>query len=236
MDQNLNPYDPAPGTPAPAEARTRRLPRAAAAGGLVAVVALAGAGLAFAASGGSRSTATPAASGTSSTTQPATPDRPAGPFGKGRFGIGGRMFGRGLGGVVHGSVTLHSPSGYRTVEVQIGQVTQVSSSSITVKSSDGYSHTYAVQSSTVVDSLAGGIASVAKGDQIQLLATPAKGTDTAFNIVDQTKVGGSRMGFGFGPPSKSTNRNGASPSSDPSSSDLGGWPSGPGPQPSGFYQ
>jgi hypothetical protein len=101
---------------------------------------------------------------------------------------------------VHGTITTHTPSGYKTVDVQTGQVTAVSSSSITVKSSDGYTHSYAVTSKTIVDAQAGGISSVEVKDQVSLEATSQNGTDTAVNIVDTTKIGSSRQSFGFGMP------------------------------------
>jgi hypothetical protein len=115
---------------------------------------------------------------------------------------------------VHGQFTTRTPSGkYQTVEVQTGKVTAVSSTSIAVTSADGYSHTYAVNASTVVDAERDGISSIAKGDQVQVLATTVSGKDTATNIVDTTKVGASRSSFGFGPrsasPSPSTGSSGS---------------------------
>ncbi len=78
-------------------------------------------------------------------------------------------------------------------------MTAVSKSSITVQSADQYRHTYAVTASTMVDAERDGIGSVAQGDQVQVLATKVNGSDTATNIVDTTKIGASRKGFGFGP-------------------------------------
>jgi hypothetical protein len=106
-----------------------------------------------------------------------------------------------LGGAVHGQATVPNGSGgYRTVEFQVGKATSVSSSSITVSSADGFAHTYAVVPSSVVDSQAGGISTVAKGDQVRVIGSTESGKDTAVNIVDTTKVGNSRKGFGFGGP------------------------------------
>jgi hypothetical protein len=102
------------------------------------------------------------------------------------------------GGVVHGEFTVRSGSGYKTEEIQVGTVSAVTSSSITVASADGYTHTYAVSSTTEVNSQAGGIASVTKNDNVSVTATPVKGTDTAASIVDTTKLQGSRSAFGFG--------------------------------------
>lgn len=106
------------------------------------------------------------------------------------------------GKVLHGVFTVKTPSGtYQTVEEQVGTVTAVSSGSITVKSTDGYSNTYSVSSSTVVDSQAGGINAVAANDTVRVsAAVPKSGTDTATSITDTTKIAASRSGFGFGAP------------------------------------
>jgi hypothetical protein len=164
-------------------------------GGLAVGLALGGAGIAFAATSGST---------TPSTTTPSKPAAPRpGPVGRGFRGpIGPLGFGGvgALGRVVHGEFTTRTPSGgFQTVEVQTGKVMSKTTTSITVTSADGYKHTYQVSSSTVVDAQRDGIASVAIGDQVEVTATSASGKDTATNIVDATKVGASRKGFGFGP-------------------------------------
>jgi hypothetical protein len=165
---------------------------------LAAGLALGGAGLAFAATSSSSSPP----SGSTPTTVPAPAGQPrfggpggfrafAGPGGLGAFG--------GLGGVVHGQVTVRNKNGgYQTVDVQAGKAGPVASSSITVTSPDGYTHTYVVASSTVVDAQRDGIGSIASGDQVSVVATTVSGKDTATNIADTTKVGASRKGFGFG--------------------------------------
>jgi hypothetical protein len=49
--------------------------------------------------------------------------------------------------VLHGQVTIQKPGGgYETLDVQRGTVTAVSATSLTVKSTDGYTTTYAVTS------------------------------------------------------------------------------------------
>lgn len=122
----------------------------------------------------------------------------AGPFGGfGGFGMGG------LGGAVHGQVTVPKPGGgYQTVDVQRGTVTAVSSSSITVKSADGYSATYVVSSSTEVNAQAAGIGTVKVGDTVGLMATVSGRTGTAASIIDITSIRASRGSFGLpaGPP------------------------------------
>ena len=61
------------------------------------------------------------------------------------------MFG-GLFGAVHGTAVVPKPGGgYRTIAFQNGKVTAVSSTSITLHGADGYSHSYRVTSSTLVN-------------------------------------------------------------------------------------
>ena len=99
---------------------------------------------------------------------------------------------------MHEEATVPNGSGgYRTIEMQVGKATAVSTSSIAVTSADGYSHTYTVVPSTVVDSQAGGISTVAKGDQVRIIASTESGKDTALSIADTTKVGNSWKGFGL---------------------------------------
>jgi hypothetical protein len=116
-----------------------------------------------------------------------------GPFG----GVGFGGFG-GLGGAIHGQVTVPKPGGgYQTVDIQRGKVTAVSSSSITLKSVDGYTATYAVASSTEVNAQASGIATVKVGNSVFVLATVRSGKATAASIIDITSIRSSRGAFGF---------------------------------------
>lgn len=193
----IDPLSPPPEPPSPPR-KMHRLPRAGLSVGVAAGLAFGGAGIAFAASS---ATSTSHASSSPSTTMV---PRPA-PGQKGGKVHGPRdPFARGLGmglrGVVHGEVTVPNGSGgYRTIELQVGKVTSVNSSSITVTSADGYQHTYAVVPSTVIDAQTGGISSVAGGDQVHLVAGTRNGKDTAMDIQDTTKVGNSRKAFGFAP-------------------------------------
>ena len=89
------------------------------------------------------------------------------------------------GGGIHGEFVIPKPGGgYQTVLTQIGTVQKVSSSSITVKSEDGYTHTYSVDNNTLVAAGNNGIADVANGDTVRVLAI---GSD-AKRIIDATKV------------------------------------------------
>lgn len=85
-------------------------------------------------------------------------------------GPGGLKGGRGLLGALHGDLTVPDGEGTKQVRVQRGAVTAVSPTSVTVKSTDGYSSTYAVGASTRVDGTAGSTASLAVGDQVVVLA------------------------------------------------------------------
>ncbi|HET6964881.1 MAG TPA: hypothetical protein VFH58_08920 [Acidimicrobiales bacterium] len=203
MDQEPHPYgalsDAQPGLPQqPPAVRRRRVPRVAIVAGITAFFGLGGAGLAFATGGGG---GTPSASfsSASSSTSTSLPEKPHARFGWAGPGMGG-MGMVGGGKVIHGEYTVQDGSTYRTVTVQSGQVTSVSSSSITVLSPDGVSETYQVEPTTVVDSQAGGISSVAAKDQVRLQGLLQSGKRTAANIVDVTKVGDSHQGFGMGHP------------------------------------
>ena len=192
----------------------RRLPRPAALAG-VAIVALAGgAGVGYAATHsfgtkasdtaalGPARAAAPAASPSAAPTTPAWRDMPGGKDGSGRGfgGFGGLLggLGAGSGGIVHGQVVVpKSGGGYETLDVQRGQVTAVSSTSITVKSSDGYTATYAVTGSTVVDAKSAGIGSVKTGDTVVITARVSGTTATAASIIDPTAIRAGRASFGF---------------------------------------
>jgi hypothetical protein len=195
----------------------RRLPRPAALAG-VAIVALAGgAGAGYAATHsfgtkasdtaalGPASAAAPAASPSPTPSVPAWRGVPGGKggFGRGFGGFGGFLGGPGAvpGGIVHGqAVVPKSGGGYETVDIQRGQVTAVSSTSITVKSSDGFTATYAVTGSTVVDAKSAGIGSVKTGDTVGIIARVSGSTATAATIIDPTAIGAGRASFGFPTP------------------------------------
>ncbi len=128
---------------------------------------------------------TPSASGA-----PAPGGPGHGPFGpRGGDGMGPRGgFGFGAGPVLHGEYVTDKPGGgYQTVDVQQGQVTAVSSTSITVKSQDGFTKSYVVSGSTLVDAQRDGIGSVKVGDTVTVRATVSGGTATASDIADRTE-------------------------------------------------
>jgi hypothetical protein len=111
----------------------------------------------------------------------------------------GHGFGHGrFGGGIHGEFVVPEPGGgYQTVLTQIGTVQSVSGSSITVKSEDGYSHTYTVNNDTLVAAGDNGIADVAKGDTVRVLAVGSAAKD----IIDVTKVQSLRQKY-WGPKHK----------------------------------
>jgi hypothetical protein len=164
----------------------------------VAVVALLGGGAAALAV--TNSSAPSASIPSAVAAAPAPGPAARGPGGHAMFGHfgGGPRFG-GPSALQHGQFTLAKPGGgYVTVDVQSGDVTAVSSLSITLKSSDGFTHSYAIVASTVVDAQRDGIASVKVGNQAFVLATVSGGTATAANIRDLTLLQQSHQAFGFG--------------------------------------
>lgn len=93
------------------------------------------------------------------------------------------------GGVLHGEFTTVDPNGgYRTMDVQTGTVTAVSATSVTVKSRDGFTRKYVVDTKTIVDAGRDGIANVKVGHAVHVIATEQGDTATAVDIFDQTNV------------------------------------------------
>ncbi len=199
------PFPPPSPPPPPAEKRPRRFSRtqkAVMAGGLAAGLALGGAGISYAASSGSSSTTTPPNTNTPNT--PAKPGHGPRPFGRGPGGFGAFGGLGGLGGVgraLYGSVTVQTGTGkYQTIVFQVGTAqsagSSAASSGLTVKSADGHTQKYSVNSSTRVNAQLNGISSVKAGDQVEVIAN---GSDLALRIVDTTGLKNGRAGLGFGP-------------------------------------
>jgi hypothetical protein len=179
----------------------RRLARPLVMTGVVALVVGAGAGVAAAVTSGSNPPTATAASAANPAASP-TPSSgdgdhyrhlKIGPFGG--FGLGAPL------GALHGEfVVPKSGGGYQTVDTQRGSVTAVSSSSITIKSSDGFSKTYTVTGDTIVDAKRDGIGSIKTGDQVAITATVSGSTATATNIADISNLQQLRPKFFGGPP------------------------------------
>lgn len=90
---------------------------------------------------------------------------------------------------LHGEVTLGGKKKTRVVDFQRGTVSEVSSSSITVKSVDGFSATYVVDAKTVVRHAKekAAIADVKNGDKVRVVASKDGSTLSAKRIADRTK-------------------------------------------------
>jgi hypothetical protein len=94
---------------------------------------------------------------------------------------------RGLvGRVEHGQVTVRTKTGDQVLDIQHGQVTSISATSVTVRSKDGFTATYGVSgTSTVrVQKKASTIANVHTGDQVSVAALHSGNTDTIRRIAD----------------------------------------------------
>ncbi|MBK5305593.1 MAG: hypothetical protein JJD92_02785 [Frankiaceae bacterium] len=116
---------------------------------------------------------------------------------------GDKGMGMGPGGALHGEfVVPDGNGGYRTVRTQRGDVTAVSSTSLTVKSEDGYTKTYVLTPSTVVVAGRDGIGTVKKGETVAVMATVSGGTATANHVRDLTTLQAERRKLGprRGPP------------------------------------
>jgi hypothetical protein len=169
--------------------------------GVAVAALLGGAGAALAATHSPASAASSSAVITNPTPSPGLPGSagPATPrfrrFGP-LFGIGGDLF-----GALHGVFVVgKSGGGYEIVDVQNGQVTAVSSTSITLKSADGFTKSYVVTSSTRVDAQRDGIGSIKVGNQASVQATVSGSTATAISIEDLTLLQQESPNFGMAPP------------------------------------
>jgi hypothetical protein len=169
--------------------------------GVVTLGVLAGAGVAVAATSSSGQPAAPGASASPSASASARPQFPpkgqwrmrppgGGPFafggpGGGPFAFGGPGALGALFGAVHGTAVVpKAGGGYQTIAFQNGKVTAVSSTSITLHSADGYTHSYQVTSSTLVNAQRDGIGSIKAGNQVIVIATVSGSTATATRIID----------------------------------------------------
>jgi hypothetical protein len=99
-----------------------------------------------------------------------------GPRSDNRQGDGGMLRGNGLlgrlGSVQHGEFTVTGSDGKAVVmTVQRGAVTAASATSVSVRSTDGFSQTYAVNASTRVSG--GSAAQLSKDDRVVVLARKA---------------------------------------------------------------
>jgi hypothetical protein len=149
-------------------------------------------------------------------TEPATPEKPSavekaprppgekpasgpGRHERGFFGHGpfGHKFGR---HALHGEFTTRHPDGegFRTHATQTGEATAVSKSSITIKSEDGFTRTYAVNEDTLVNAGRDGIDSVKTGDSVHVSAVMEGDTARAIHVSDITNLQRLRERWGPG--------------------------------------
>lgn len=133
----------------------------------------------------------------------------AGALGPGGGGLGLGNAAVGGAGMVHASYTVKLPSGsYQTVDVQLGTAQDVSSTSITVKSADGFTQQYQVATSTIVNADYEGILSVKQGDSVAVsgIVSDSSGSTVvdAKQVTDLTQVQAGRASRGWGNRSSTT--------------------------------
>jgi hypothetical protein len=96
-----------------------------------------------------------------------------------------------LSGALHGEyVVSDGNGGYTTEAMQTGTVTEVSSTSLTAQSDDGYTRTYTIDSGTAVGTDAD-LSSIATGDTVTVVASMSGETATADTV---TEGGGAESG------------------------------------------
>jgi len=168
--------------------------KVAAGGALAAVIAVGGVAAVTAANASSDDTAT---------TQAGTPGAGfGGGTDTGRTGTRGALAGAmELANALHGDFVVSSGSGTRTMRLQTGEITALSSDSVTVKSTDGYTSTYAVGSGL-------DLSSVAVGNTVRVIGTVNGDAATATSVQSGSTAGG---GFGQGwlPPGQGAGQAGA---------------------------
>ncbi|WP_155846856.1 hypothetical protein [Arthrobacter sp. 131MFCol6.1] len=113
--------------------------------------------------------------------------------GPGDFAAGG--MGSGLSAAVHAEYVVLQGSAYTTMAEQLGTVSEISSSSVTVKSSDGFTRSYALGSDVVVSNLqqrrqqAGGtgaqlsVADIVAGGTVRIVAAKEGSGYTAASVI-----------------------------------------------------
>ncbi len=129
----------------------------------------------------------PPSSTSTTTPSPSEPPRD-GPGGR-RFAHHGEPGRFGPMGALHGEFVTPNGSGYRTMAVQRGRVENVSATSLTVRSDDGFTRTYAVDDNTLVNAGRDGIADVKQGDTVGVVAVVDGGTARAVRVNDATTTG-----------------------------------------------
>ena len=87
--------------------------------------------------------------------------------------------------VLHGEFVMAKPGGgQQTVLIQRGAVQSVSSTDITLRSSDGFRGSYAVPADAMVNAGRDGIASIKDGEQVVVVATGSTQNAKAVHVFD----------------------------------------------------
>jgi len=159
-------------------------------GGVITGVAVSELGTATAAS----PTPSPRASG-----EPGAPMPDGGPmqrFGERMRGIPplGPDMGFGIGGgrVLHSEATVKAPDGTTKVVVsQSGDITDITDSTITVKSTDGFEATYTIDKNSRIslNGSDGAMSSLKKGDTVRVFGTKSGSTNHANAVMDGMPTG-----------------------------------------------
>ncbi len=125
--------------------------------------------------------------------------------GPGGFPGGGAMpGGAGLAGALHGTFVTGSNGSYVTRLMQTGEVTAVSSSTLTVKSTDGYTKTYTLSSATTVNGGQSQLSAVQSGHTVTVVASEAGAATTVTDQSLATTGQNGQGGFPGGAPGGST--------------------------------
>ena len=193
---------PPPPPPPPRSAAGRRLGRAALVVGAAAGVAIGATALASAATSGPDVHAATATASGSSGSSPSTPAPEPDFHGFGRFG---GSFGGPGGPFLYGQFTVKGPNGYETLAVRTGTVSDITNTSgstwsLTVKSDDGTTGTFVVDTGTSVNGGETGISSVKQNDTVRVLALVNGTTSTAKQVTDETVLGANGNSWAPKPP------------------------------------
>jgi hypothetical protein len=127
----------------------------------------------------------------------------------GGFPGGGALQGAGLAGALHGTFVTESNGSYVTRLMQTGEVTAVSSSSITVKSADGYSKTYTLSSSTTVNGGQSQVSAIETGHTVTVIASESGAATTVTDQSLATTGQNGQGGFPGGPPGQASTGQGS---------------------------
>ncbi len=105
-----------------------------------------------------------------------------------RGGMAGVM---GLANALHGDFVVSADDGTQVVRLQVGEITALSSDSLTVTSTDGYLSAYSV--GTGVD-----VSGLAQGDTVRVIGTVDGDVATATTVLGGELAAGGAGGFGQG--------------------------------------